>query len=99
MKWDQRFFSSFDIGGGATSMTSGFQLTSCPSGLARGVESHHVGAELHVVAPPDALDVALQLHSERTVVPAGARAAIDLARLKNKPAPLAQRHDRVHVYH
>ena len=28
LKYDQRFFNSFDIGWAATSMTSGFQLTS-----------------------------------------------------------------------
>jgi len=31
MKYDQRFFNSFETGGGATSMTSGFQLISASS--------------------------------------------------------------------
>ena len=60
------------------------------------VEPDHVVALLDEVAPPHALDVVLQLHAERTVVPAGAGAAVDLARLEDEAPPLAQRDDHVH---
>src|SRR5713226_761310 len=64
----------------------------------RGVESDHVGAEADVVSPPHALDVVLQLDAERPVVPARPRPAVDLARLEDEPAPLAERDDDVHVH-
>src|SRR5262245_62948057 len=47
-------------------------------------------------APPRLLDVALELDAERSVVVAAVEAAVDLARLEDEAAPLAQRHDLVH---
>src|SRR5207249_8777108 len=60
------------------------------------VQPHHVVALVDEVAPPDALDVVPQLHAERAVVPARTGAAVDLARLEDEAAPLAQRNDHVH---
>ena len=42
----------------------------------RRVEPDHVGTVLHRVAPPGALDVILQFHAERSVVPARPRSAV-----------------------
>ena len=42
------------------------------------------------------LEVPLELDAERTVVPDGARAAVDLGRLEDEAAPLAQRHELLH---
>src|SRR5262249_28329130 len=50
------------------------------------------------VAPPRLLDVALQLDSERAVVPEAVEPPVDFARLKEEPAPLAQRDQLVHVH-
>ncbi len=61
-----------------------------------GVQPHHVGALLDEVPPPDALDLVLQLHAERAVVPARARAAVDLARLEDEAAALAERDEGFH---
>src|SRR5262245_6728636 len=49
------------------------------------------------VAPPDLLDIALQLDAERAVVPEPVQPTVDLASLEEKPAPLAQRDDLVHL--
>src|SRR5208337_623855 len=43
--------------------------------------------------PPKFLDVALEFRAERAVVPQAVDAAVNFGRLKNEPAPLAQRHD------
>src|SRR5262245_30175503 len=40
--------------------------------------------------PPLPLDVVLDLHAERTIVPGGPEAAVDLAGRKHDPAPLAE---------
>jgi hypothetical protein len=48
------------------------------------------------VAPPHLLDVPFQLYTERTVVPEPADPAVDLARLKDEPAPFAQGNDLLH---
>src|ERR1035438_10511671 len=47
--------------------------------------------------PPEFLDVALEFRAERAVVPKAVYAAVNLGRLKNEPAPLAQRHDFFHL--
>src|SRR6185436_2471335 len=60
------------------------------------VEPHHVAPLLDEVAPPHALDVVLQLHAERAVVPARARAAVDLAGLEDETPALGQRDDHIH---
>src|SRR5665213_2099442 len=46
--------------------------------------------------PPEFLDVALEFRAERAVIPKAVDAAINLGRLKNEAAPLAQRHDFFH---
>ncbi len=61
----------------------------------RGVEAHDVVAAVDHGLPPLALDVLLQRHAERPVVPRGARAAVDLTRLEDEPAPLGEVDDRV----
>src|SRR5215471_18609020 len=50
------------------------------------------------VAPPRLLDVALQFHPERPIVPEAVQAAVDLARLKEEAPTLAQRHQFFHVH-
>jgi hypothetical protein len=52
-----------------------------------------------VVTPPQTLDVVFEFNSERPIIPRRSEPAVNLARLKNKPAPLTQRHDFVHVNH
>src|SRR6266699_2299716 len=58
-----------------------------------GFEADDVPALLGHAAPPEILHVALEFCAERAVVPEAIDAAINLRRLKNEPAPLAQRHD------
>jgi hypothetical protein len=41
------------------------------------------------VTPPGILDISLQLHAQRAIIPEAADAAVDLARLKNEAPPLA----------
>jgi len=50
----------------------------------------------HHVAPPRLFDVSLQLDAQGAVVPEAADPAVDLARLKDEPAPFAQRNDLFH---
>ena len=61
----------------------------------RRVESRHVLAAAHGELPPGLLDVLLQLAAERTVVPEPRHAAVDLGRMIDEPAALAQRGERV----
>ena len=63
-----------------------------------GVETHVVGILLHKLLPPRALDVVLQLHAERAVVPGVCKAAVDLGARVNKAPALAQRYDLVHGF-
>ena len=46
--------------------------------------------------PPAILDVPLELHAQRPVVPHRTRAAVDLGGLEDEAAPLAQRHELFH---
>ena len=62
-----------------------------------GVEPDDVLAFLDHRPPPSALDVVLQLDPERTVIPDGIDAAIDLARWEDEATPLRQGDDRVEV--
>ena len=62
----------------------------------RRFESHHVVAQAGHLAPPEFLHVALQLSAERAVVPEAIDAAVDLRRLVNESAALAERHDLIH---
>ena len=63
-----------------------------------GIETDHVGTALDEFPPPHSLDLVLQLDTERAVVPTGARAAVDLAGLKNEATPLAERNERIHAH-
>ena len=62
-----------------------------------GIETDDVVALLDHRPPPGALDVVLELHAERAVVPDGVDAAVDLGRGEDEPAPLRERHDGVEV--
>ena len=59
----------------------------------RGVEPLDVVARAHHRVPPALLDVLLELDAERAVVPHGAGAAVDLRRLEDEAAALAERHE------
>ena len=50
------------------------------------------------VAPPGLADVPFQLHAHRPVVPKALQAAVNLARLEEKSAPLAQCDQLVHFH-
>src|SRR5262245_2717461 len=60
----------------------------------RAIDAHHADfvsvrskrRVAHHVLPPDFLDVALQLHAERAVIPEAVDAAVNLARLEDKSA-------------
>ena len=54
------------------------------------------GAAAHDIVPPCVFDVALQFRARWAVVPEAVDPAVNLRRLKNEPAPLAQRDDFVH---
>ena len=61
-----------------------------------GVLPHVVGVLLHELLPPCLLDVVLQLHAQRAVVPGVGQAAVDLGACEDDAAVFAQRHDLVH---
>src|ERR1700759_973668 len=68
-----------------------------PAGFERGavsqdraVEADDIIAFAHHDAPPIVFQIALQLDSERAVIPDTVKAAIDLARLENETAPFAE---------
>ena len=50
----------------------------------RGVETDDVAPELHHRTPPRVLDVALEQHTERAVVPGGPEPAVDLRRREHE---------------
>src|SRR4051812_17240037 len=62
----------------------------------RAVEGHDVVALLDHRAPPLVLDVRLEQHAVVPVVVRGAEPAVDLGRLEQEAAPLAERDDLVH---
>ena len=64
----------------------------------RGVKSHVVGVFLHELLPPGALDVVLQLHAERAVIPGVREAAVDLRARVDEASALAQCDDLVHGF-
>ena len=61
----------------------------------RGVEADHVVALLHHGLPPLALDVLLELHAERAVVPGRPGAAVDLAARVDEAPALGEGDDEV----
>jgi hypothetical protein len=62
-----------------------------------GVEAHDVLALAGHGVPPQFLHVALQLGTERAVIPKAVDAAVDFGGLKNESAAFAQRHDLLHA--
>ena len=64
----------------------------------RGVKSHIIGIFLHEFFPPGALDVVLELHPERAVVPGVGQAAVDFRAGINKAAPLGEGDDFFHCF-
>ena len=70
-----------------------------PDGGARDdarVQAVHVLAPVHEVAPPQVLDVLLELAAERAVVVEPVEAVVDLARAEDEAALAAELHDLVH---
>ena len=59
------------------------------------VDTDHVLARRHHVAPPLTLDVLLELDTQRSVVPGGTLAAVDLAAREYEATALAQADDGV----
>src|SRR5262249_14637682 len=62
----------------------------------RRVEPDDVLALVDHRPPPGVLDVALEQHAHRPVVPRAVDATVKLRRLKDEAAPLGQRHDLFH---
>ena len=62
------------------------------------VHTHDIGPLLHVDAPPVILEVALQLRTEGTVIPATVQAAVDFRRLKDETLALAKADDFLHFF-
>ena len=48
------------------------------------------------IAPPRLLDVTLQFHPQRAVIPQTTEAPVNFGGLKHKPAAFTQRHNRIH---
>src|SRR5206468_1836463 len=86
LAFDERIDESLDVAGGFPHLTREDDA---------GIEADDVVATLHHRAPPFALDVVLQLDTERPVVPGGTQAAVDLTRRKDDPSPLAEADDGV----
>jgi len=64
----------------------------------RAIEADDVVAHLRHAFPPVVLQVALQLHAERAVIPRAVEAAIDFRRLEDEAAPFAQGDDVLHLF-
>ena len=64
----------------------------------RGVETDDVVAHLDHRTPPGVLDVALEQHAERPVVPGGTEPAVDVGRREHQAAPLREIDDTVHQF-
>ena len=58
-----------------------------------GVHAHHVATGDDHGAPPFALDIVLQRHAERTVIPCGTGSAVDFTGGKNKATTLGKGYD------
>ena len=56
----------------------------------RRIDAAHVVAILHEHAPPELLDIILELDAQRAVVPGAGEAAVDLGAGIDEAAPLAQ---------
>ena len=61
-----------------------------------GVKTDIVGAFLNKLLQPGLLDIVLELHAERAVVPAVCKSAVDLASCVNIATVFAQGNDLVH---
>ena len=58
-----------------------------------GVDAHHVATGDDHGTPPFALDIVLQRHAERTVIPCGAGSAIDFTGGEHKATTLGEGYD------
>src|SRR4029434_1391434 len=65
-------------------------------GRDRAIHSDDVVPLAHHHAPPVILEVALQLDTERAVIPNAVKATVDFTRLEDKTAPLAEASDFLH---
>jgi hypothetical protein len=63
----------------------------------RGVEADDVFATAHELLPPLALDVVLELHAQRPVVPCRAGTAVDLSCLEDESSALGQGDDGIQL--
>ena len=62
----------------------------------RRLQTDHVVPQLDQVPPPELADVALERHAVGAIVVEPGEAAVDLARLEDESAPLAERGDLLH---
>ena len=63
-----------------------------------GVQPHVIGGFLDEFLPPGALDVVLQLHTQRAVVPAVGQTAVNVGTREDKAPVLAECNDLVHGF-
>jgi hypothetical protein len=61
-----------------------------------GIEALDVIPRVDHRAPPAILDVLLELNAQRTVIPHGAEAPVDLGRLEHEAPSLGERHELFH---
>ena len=77
-------------------------MTGCHPGLRvhedRGVQSYVVGALLDELLAPRILDVVLQLHAKRAVVPGVGETDVDLGACVYIASALTELHDLVHAF-
>ena len=62
----------------------------------RSIKTEDIFPLLHILAPPVFLEIAFQLCSKGTVVPAAIEAPVDLCGLEDKAASLAETYDLLH---
>jgi len=62
----------------------------------RGVDPHNIAPIRDHRPPPSVLDVALEFHPQRPVVPATVKPAVDFAGLKNKASAFGKAYDGGH---
>ena len=63
-----------------------------------GVQTHVVGVLLDELLPPSLLDVVLQLHTQRAVVPGVGQAAVNFAAREDEATAFAQGNDLIHGF-
>jgi hypothetical protein len=63
----------------------------------RTVHANDIVSLPHHPAPPEVLEVSLQLRSQWSVIPAAVKASVDFARLEDKASPFAEADDLFHA--